>query len=109
LAEALSSLVKSTDQLLLQQFVNEMTKQGCTLSQISLLQKTANLQIKDSACQTYEGFFEQKKQRYHDEDEDLRAQLNEVEVELQAKNSMVEARENTINELRDTLDAIKAG
>ena len=86
-----------------------MTKQGCTLSQISLLQKTANLQIKDSACQTYEGFFDQKKQRYHDEDEDLLAQLNEVEVELQAKNSMVEARENTINELRDTLDAIKAG
>ena len=68
-----------------------MTKQGCTLSQISLLQKTANLQIKDSACQTYEGFFEQKKQRYHDEDEDLLAQLNEMEVELQAKNSMVEA------------------
>jgi len=32
-----------------------------------------------------------------------------VEVELQAKNSMVDARENTINELRESLDSIKAG
>ena len=41
------------------------------------------------------------------EDGEIKSHLVKLEVELQAKNQMVESRESTIEELRQNLDGIR--